>query len=195
MGRVRIEFYKNKCVGRGNCASIDPQRFQLIGEKAKLNNSWRMENGADSLELECNKETMQNIIDAGNACPVNAIGVTDLERDAVVVSVKVLEQNTKEVIAEYDDEKEFVLDNAGYFLIRIDSVNKNIEVAFCNERNKIVLKVIGKNPIEIYQTILNKEKLDIRKDHAAYLGRELQKAHIALKSDLEYIQDDELKIS
>ena len=57
------------------------------------------------------------------------------------------------------------------------------------------MKVNGKKPIDIYQTIINKESLDIRKDHAAYLGRELQKAYIALKHDLEYVQDDELEFS
>jgi len=48
--------------------------------------------------------------------------------------------------------------------------------------HKIVLKVTGKKPIDIYQTILNKENIDIRKDHAAYLGRELQKAYIAIEN-------------
>ena len=101
----------------------------------------------------------------------------------------------KKVIANYNDEKEFVIDSNGYFLIRLDRKNKNIEVAFCKEKNEIVLKVIGKNPIDIYQTILNKEKLNIRKDHAAYLGRELQKAYTTLKFNLEYIQDEELDLN
>jgi len=101
----------------------------------------------------------------------------------------------REVIAKYDDVKEFIIDLKGYFLIRLDRKNKNIEVAFCKERNKIVLKVTGKKPIDVYQTIINKEKLSIRKDHAAYLGRELQKAYTALKNDLVYIQDQELDLS
>ncbi|MBI2105482.1 DUF4346 domain-containing protein [Candidatus Woesearchaeota archaeon] len=41
--------------------------------------------------------------------------------------------------------------------------------------------------------IINKKKLNIRKDHCAYLGRELQKAYIALKKGIKYVQDDELK--
>ena len=57
------------------------------------------------------------------------------------------------------------------------------------------MKVSGNKPIDIYQTILNKEKLDIRKDHASYLGRELQKAYLALKNNLEYVQDDELNLN
>lgn len=100
----------------------------------------------------------------------------------------------KEVVAGYDDIKEFVIDDKGYFLIRLDRKNKNIEVAFCAEKNKISLKVSGKKPIDIYQTIINKEKLPIRNDHAAYLGRELQKAYTALRYNLVYVQDDELDL-
>ena len=113
----------------------------------------------------------------------------DEEKNGVIV-----ENGIKEVVAVYDDRKEFVIDDKGYFLIRLDRKNENIEVAFCKERNKIFLKVVGKKPIDIYQTILNKEKLDIRKDHAAYLGRELQKAYTALKFNIDYVQDDELML-
>ena len=101
----------------------------------------------------------------------------------------------REIAAEYDDLKQFVIDKAGYFLIRLDRKKGNIEVGFCKERNRIALKITGKKPIGIYHTILNKEKLQIRKDHAAYLGRELEKAYIALKNNLEYVQDDELDLN
>ena len=113
----------------------------------------------------------------------------DEEKNGVIV-----ENGIKEVVAVYDDRKEFVIDDKGYFLIRLDRKNENIEVAFCKERNKIFLKVVGKKPIDIYQTILNKEELDIRKDHAAYLGRELQKAYTALKFNIDYVQDDDLTL-
>jgi len=101
----------------------------------------------------------------------------------------------KKVIAGYDDLKEFILDKKGYFLIRIDRKSKNIEVGFCNEKNKIILVVVGKKPTDVYFTLLNKEKIDIRNDHAAYIGRELQKAYIALKENIKYIQDEELDFS
>ncbi|MAE43029.1 hypothetical protein CMO93_04610 [Candidatus Woesearchaeota archaeon] len=106
-----------------------------------------------------------------------------------------LEENSvKEVVAEYDDLKDFIFDGKQYFLIRLNRENKNIEVAFCNKKNNVVLKIIGKKPVEIYQVMINKEKIPVRKDHAAYLGRELQKAYIALKYDLQYVQDDELDL-
>jgi tetrahydromethanopterin S-methyltransferase subunit A len=101
----------------------------------------------------------------------------------------------KELTAQYDDAKEFVIDKEGYFLIRLNRKNNTIEVAFCKEKNKMVMKMVGKKPIDIYQTIINKEKLPIRKDHAAYLGKELEKAYIALKNSLEYTQDEELDFS
>ena len=119
----------------------------------------------------------------------------DTKKNEDVVDVKLKEDNIKEVTAEYDDSKEFVIDDKGYFLIKLDRKAKNIEIAFCNGKNKMILKVTGKKPIDIYQTILNKENIDIRKDHAAYLGRELQKAYLALKYNLQYVQDNELDLN
>ncbi len=192
--KLKIEYYKDKCIGQGNCAAITPDNFELVGKKATLRNSKNIGKDVYSIELDCDEKTANSLIEAGKACPVNAIRVIDAEKNEDIVSVKVKEDKVKEVIAKYDDEKEFVIDDKGYFLIRLDRKNKNIEAAFCNEKNNIILKVYGKNPIEIYQTIINKEKLPMRKDHAAYLGRELQKAYTALKYDIEYVQDDELDL-
>ncbi len=192
MKKLRVEYDKSKCIGQGNCAAIAPYHFKLLGKKATLKNSDKIGKEVFALDIECDSDASGSIISAGEACPVNAIRVIDSERGEDIVSVKVKEENIKEIIAKYDDEKEFVLDSAGYFLIRLDRKNKKIEVAFCNDKNNIVLKATGKKPIDIYQTIINKEKLAIRKDHAAYLGRELQKAYLALRYNLEYVQDDEL---
>ena len=106
-----------------------------------------------------------------------------------------LDPNLKELKAEYDDSKEFTLDPLGYFLIRINKEKKEIEAGFCKTPNIISILVKGTSPLEIYQTIINKVKLDIRKDHCAYLGRELQKAFLALKLNLDYIQDEELNLN
>ncbi|MCH8003687.1 MAG: ferredoxin [Nanoarchaeota archaeon] len=195
MKKLRTEYYKNVCVGTGNCATIAPDHYELLGEKATLKNSKNIGNETYTIEGNYEDHIATSLIQAGKACPVNAIRVIDLEKNEDLVSIEVKEEGVKEVKAEYDDAKEFVIDKAGYFLIRIDRDNKNIEVAFCNEKNKIVLKVTGKKPIDIYQTILNKEKLDLRKDHAAYLGRELQKAYLALKYDLQYVQDEDLDLN
>jgi ferredoxin len=189
--RLRVEFNKGSCIGNGSCAAISPDHFELRSKKATLLDS----NPYKELsvkEIECNDTDAKSVIDAGIACPVNAIRVFDLASEKDIVSFKVEEKSAKEVIASYDDKKDFIIDGKNYFLIRVDVKNKNIEVGFCKEKNKIALKVVGKKPVEIYQTLMNKEKLPIRNDHAAYLGRELQKAYISLKCNIEYIQDEEL---
>jgi len=195
MQKLRVEYFKDICIGQGNCAAIAPDHFELLGKKATLINSKKIYKETYVIEVDCDEHTAKNLIGAGKACPVNAIRVIDLEKNKDIVSTKVTEENIKEVMAEYDDVKEFEIDKAGYFLIRLGKGKKNIEVAFCNEKNKVILKVSGEKPIDIYHTILNKEKLEIRKDHAAYLGRELQKAYLALKYNLEYVQDDELNLN
>ncbi|MBI2651798.1 DUF4346 domain-containing protein [Candidatus Woesearchaeota archaeon] len=198
MTKLRVEFDKKICVGNGVCAAIAPQYFELLGKKAKLLNSKQLSQSNKNscfIEGHCDENAAKQLIEAARGCPVNAIRVIDKEQNKDIVSNKVDGSNIKEIFAEYDDLKEFVIDNAGYFLIRLDRKNQNIEVAFCNEKNKIILKVTGKKPVDIYHAILSKEKLNIRMEHAAYLGRELQKAYIALKNNLEYIQDDELDIN
>jgi ferredoxin len=187
MEKLTIQYFKNKCIGQGSCVAIAPQQFELNEDKADLKGSSTQGNFY-TLEVDYNKR----IIEAAESCPVNAIKVTNKEGKDIV-DIKISENEAKEVIAQYDDEIEFVLDPEGYFLIRLNKDKGHIEVGFCDSKNKIVLKVVGKKPIEIYNHILNKERLPIRKDHAAYLGRELQKAYIALNEGIEYIQDDELK--
>ena len=189
---LRIEYNKGRCIGNGSCAVISPEHFELLDKKATLLNSKKVGKDIYSIKVKCGKEESKGIIDAGIACPVNAIRVIDIKKGKELVSANVDESKAKEVIAMYDDAKEFVADGTKYFLIRLDRKNGNIEVGFCVVRNNIALKVIGKKPVEIYQTIINKEKTAISNDHAAYLGKELQKAYIALLNNLEYVQDEEL---
>ena len=51
--------------------------------------------------------------------------------------------------------------------------------------------VIGENATDIYQTII-REKMINELCHAAYLGKELEKAEIALKLGHSYIQEENL---
>ena len=191
---LRIEYNKDVCIGNGNCAAIAPDYFELIDKKAILLDSKYLDKNLYAKNVECNEKIGKAIIDAGTACPVNAIRVVDMGKNKDIVSFKVKEDNVKNIIASYDDATDFVIDSKQYFLIKLDRKDKNIVVAFCNGKNNVILKVIGKKPVEIYHTIINKEKLQIRKDHAAYLGKELQKAYTALKNNLKYIQDDELDL-
>ena len=105
------------------------------------------------------------------------------------------------------------LDPNGYFLIKIDQINKKIVIEhYLNKINKKGLAIdpdtnmpitcreenirqynkifIGDTAKEVGILISEKEKGLISKiDHALYLGRELQKAEECIKKNIEYVQD------
>ena len=97
----------------------------------------------------------------------------------------------KEIKAKYDKIKDWKMDPKGYFLIKIE--NKEIVVGYCKNQKKIESKIIGKSAIEIVNTIISNNMVSTIQ-HAADLGIELCKAEIALKNNLKYVQDKELKI-
>ena len=97
-----------------------------------------------------------------------------------------LSQEVKDIKAEY--KKNWVQDSRGYFLIKLERENKKILVGFCREKNIVEVKIEGSNSRAIIQEII-KHKLISRFDHAAYLGRELFKAEMALMHGLPYTQD------
>lgn len=195
MRKLKITFDKKTCIGNKACMAVDPERWENDEDKVNLVNGKKGSGDTFVLEKEFDDEDAQVVIEGAQVCPVNAVGVTDTGTGEEVVSLKVSDESSNVIEAEYDDEKEFVMDPKGYFLIKIDRESKKIEVGFCEKPNEVSLTVRGDKPIDIYTTILNKEGLDIRKDHAAYLGRELEKAYIALKLNLEYVQDDDLDFS
>lgn len=190
--KIRILYDKTTCIGNLACMAADPERWEK-DKKGKVNLVEGKKQGENLyvLEQEYDEKEMQIVLDGANACPVNAIGVEDAETGEELVKRTVSAEGARVIETHYDDNKEFILDQKGYFLIRADRKNKNIEIGFCKERNIVEVKIVGKKPIDIYQTIL-KEKIITRPDHAAYLGRELQKAYIALQQGIEYVQDDEL---
>lgn len=191
MKNITVEYIPARCIGAQKCVEISPQHFSFDGEKARLKSS-EQRNGLQRARLSCDPLQLGKLVKAGESCPVNAIKVIDHDENKVLVTTEVAVGHRAEVIsAEYDDLKEFVMDPRGYFLIRIDPEKKVMEVGLCRELNTVAVKVVGRKPLEIYQTII-KHGLLSRLDHAAYLGRELQKAYIALQKGIAYVQDDEL---
>lgn len=80
-----------------------------------------------------------------------------------------------------------------YFKIGLDR-RKKVMIAECYDLSHALKCMIeGKNAEEMTHTII-REGLIKNLAHAAYLGRELQKAEIALKNDLEFVDQEELKI-
>ena len=94
--------------------------------------------------------------------------------------------------AKYDKIKDFKMDSKGYFLIKIDPVKKMIHAGYCTSDNILKIEIIGKTALEVINTII-KENLVSTLQHAADLGIELNKAEIAIKKGIKYIQDSSLE--
>lgn len=101
--------------------------------------------------------------------------------------------------AEKNEMMEF--DEKGFFVITLGD-NKITVEHYLNVQKEGELKIEtgslnkiieGRSAKAICDTIV-REGLISRLDHAAYLGRELQKAEMALKHDLEYEQCESLEI-
>jgi len=113
-----------------------------------------------------------------------------------------IENKIKESIpAKYDKIKDWVMDPKGYFLIKIDRENNLIRVGYCvfsklgnNPIHDMIAEVTGKTAIEIVNTLIKKDFISSLQ-HAADMGIELHKAELALKYNLQYIQDSDLLIS
>ena len=104
------------------------------------------------------------------------------------------------ITAKYNKIKDWVMDPKGYFLIKIDREKNLIKVGYCifsklgnNPISDMIAEVCGKTAIEIVNTLI-RENFISSLQHAADMGIELQKAEIALRYNLEYIQDKDLKI-
>ena len=109
-------------------------------------------------------------------------------------------KSRKKITAHYDKIKDWRMDPKGYFLVDVDKKKKILRVGYCkiNKNNNfanhdMLVEVQGKTSIEIINTLI-KQKFISSLQHAGDMGIELCKAELALKYDLEYIQDKDLKI-
>lgn len=93
--------------------------------------------------------------------------------------------------ATYDSKREWSADPKGYFLIKVFYKKGQIGVRYQNYKHEPIIDIFGDNAEAIVQTLVRKDLLS-RLQHAAYLGHELHKAEVALKLNLEFIQDKSL---
>ena len=104
------------------------------------------------------------------------------------------------ITAKYNKIKDWVMDPKGYFLIAIDREKKLLRVGYCKfikmgnkPINDMVSIVSGRTAIEIVNTLIRNKYISSLQ-HAADMGIELCKAELALKYNLNYVQDKDLKI-
>ena len=109
-------------------------------------------------------------------------------------------KNRKKITSNYDKIKDWKMDPNGYFLIGVDTEDKLLRVGYCkilkqknSPSHEMITEIIGKSAIEIINTLI-REKFISSLQHAGDMGIELCKAELALKHNLEYIQDKDLKL-
>ena len=101
-----------------------------------------------------------------------------------------IEKNVRVISA--TGETVFKPDQSGWFKIQVDRGSSEIVALYYkrNEKNPTTI-IKGRTTRDVYQTIIRKCLIS-NYDHAAYLGKELEKAFIALKLDRSYVQDEDL---
>ena len=104
-----------------------------------------------------------------------------------------LKKDAKKIKGSYHELKDWVMDPKGYFLIRVNKKTKKLELGHCRRNNEVEALITGETPQEVYFTACQMGLVS-RHDHAAYLGKELQKAFIALEMGIPYVQDSPLEL-
>ena len=94
----------------------------------------------------------------------------------------------------FDPYKDWLQDNGCYVLIKLKIDTQEICVAVCNYKHEILKEFRGKKAQDLYFSIFEYEQEHnlnwfTRKDHIAYLGKELKKAEIALSLGTNYYQE------
>ena len=128
------------------------------------------------------------------------MGIDSKDESSQGVLYKINKKIEKRITAKYHKIKDWVMDPKGYFLINVDRENKLLRIGYCkftklgnNPVNDMVAEIVGKTAIEIINTLI-KENYISSLQHAGDMGIELCKAELALKNNLEYIQDKDLNL-
>ena len=95
-------------------------------------------------------------------------------------------------VAEAERGEAFYEDRAGWFKIEVDREKGLIAAIHFppSEKNPDII-IKGRGAREVYQTIIRKGLVS-ELDHAAYLGKELEKVEIAIRLSRAYVQDEDL---
>ena len=116
------------------------------------------------------------------------------------VFYKINKKIEKKITVKYHKIKDWVMDSKSYFLIAVDRKNNLLRVGYCkftkqdnNPVNDMVAEIVGKTAIAIVNTII-REKYISSLQHAVDMDIELCKAELALKYNLDYVQDKNLNL-
>jgi tetrahydromethanopterin S-methyltransferase subunit A len=91
-------------------------------------------------------------------------------------------------VIQAEPSKRTQLDKAGYFVILPVKDKGSLSVEHYSNDNRLLRVIEGKDAVSIYKTILENGWVT-QLSHAAYLGKELNRAELSMKLDFKYIQD------
>lgn len=97
-------------------------------------------------------------------------------------------------VPEWDDYRDFKIDDGCYVLIRIYRDRHEIGVGICNYEHVLLKEFRGRRSQDLYTAIFQHGEQKGRSwfrrmDHAAYLGKELKKAEICMAAGSDYYQE------
>lgn len=85
----------------------------------------------------------------------------------------------------------WIQDPKGFFTIRPFYGDNKVFVRFYTNDNELKHVFSGKKTVELVHKIVEMDLIS-RPEHAAYLGKEIEKAMIALQLEIAYTQDEPL---
>lgn len=79
MVKVRIEYHRDKCIGAGVCAAVDPDNFEM-NEDGKADLIGSKKDGEMEIK-EMEMDSYENLKTAAEGCPVFVIKVIDKDKN------------------------------------------------------------------------------------------------------------------
>lgn len=186
---VRVD--RRKCIGAGFCEKLMPKLFK-VDDSSRVTLIGAAK--GDLMSAAVAEADLKAAVEAAKVCPSYAIAVISKKTGKSVLDIEPEKKiPVKQIVASYDSRTEWKMDEKGFFTIKPFSDEGVIRVRYYNAKHQLAAEIEGKTAEEIYNTIC-REKLVSSLPHAAYLGSELQKAEIAMKKHLPYVQDEPLNL-
>lgn len=187
---VRVD--RKKCIGAGFCEKLMPSLFRVDdGNKVTLAGAAA---NAGRQSVAIGDADLKKAAEAAEVCPSYVIQVLNKKTGKSALDIEPEKKiPVRKIVASYDSRKEWQIDSKGFFTIKPFPDEGIIRVRCYNAKHQLAAEIEGKTAVEIYNTIC-RENLVSSLPHAAYLGSELQKAEIAMKKRLPYVQDEPLGV-
>jgi ferredoxin len=84
--KYKLALDRESCIGCGACAATYPERFELDVEKGKAKLKHSEKNRKTGFfEVEIDEKELENVKEAAEGCPVNAIHITETKTEKRII--------------------------------------------------------------------------------------------------------------